>query len=83
MYKRQITHEDKTCRHQTVTPEQNEDYYRLITEFDKLTGIPMLLNTSLNVNKKPIAGRVNDVIGVFRKSEMDTIVTGNKVISKS
>ena len=78
-----ITHEDGTCRHQTVSPEQNEDYYRLISEFEKLTGIPMLLNTSLNVNKKPIVGRVNDVVGIFRTSEMDAIVTGNKVIAKS
>ena len=78
-----ITHADGTCRHQTVSLEQNEDYYKLISEFEKLTGIPMLLNTSLNVNKKPIAGRINDVIGVFRKSEMDAIVTGNKLIDKS
>ena len=50
-----ITHFDGTCRPQTVEPE-HEDYYQLISEFESLTGIPMVLNTSLNNGGAPIAG---------------------------
>jgi carbamoyltransferase len=49
-----ITHVDNTTRPQTVTPEINPNYYRLISEFYRLTGVPMVLNTSLNVNREPI-----------------------------
>ena len=49
-----ITHVDQTTRPQTVTQEVNPHYYRLIAEFHRLTGVPMVLNTSLNVNREPI-----------------------------
>jgi len=49
-----ITHVDNTTRPQTVTPEINPSYYRMISEFYRLTGVPMVLNTSLNVNREPI-----------------------------
>jgi carbamoyltransferase len=49
-----ITHVDNTTRPQTVTPEINPNYYRMISEFYRLTGVPMVLNTSLNVNREPI-----------------------------
>ena len=69
-----ITHVDGTCRIQTVSQEL-EDYYSLIEEFKKLTGIPMLLNTSLNVNGKPISGHINDL----DKINLDVKVVGNYV----
>ena len=49
-----ITHVDHTTRPQTVTPAVNPHYHRLISEFHRLTGVPMVLNTSLNVNREPI-----------------------------
>jgi carbamoyltransferase len=49
-----ITHVDHTTRPQTVTADVNPNYYRLISEFHRLTGVPMVLNTSLNVNREPI-----------------------------
>src|SRR5688572_11334477 len=49
-----ITHVDNTTRPQTVTPEINANYYRMISEFYQLTGVPMVLNTSMNVNREPI-----------------------------
>jgi len=67
-----ITHVDGTCRIQTVSQEL-EDYYALIDEFKKLTGIPMLLNTSLNVNGKPIAGHISDMKDI----NVDVKVVGN------
>ncbi len=49
-----VTHVDNTCRIQTVTREQNPHFYDLINEFYKLTGIPMLFNTSFNLANEPI-----------------------------
>ena len=49
-----ITHVDNTTRPQTVTRDVNPNYYRLISEFHRLTGVPMVMNTSLNVNREPI-----------------------------
>lgn len=69
-----ITHIDGTCRIQTVSQEL-EDYYCLIEEFKKLTGIPMLLNTSLNVNGKPISGHINDLNSI----NVDIRVVGDSV----
>ena len=55
-----ITHVDGTCRHQTVTYQSNPIYYKLISAFEKKTGCPILLNTSLNIGGKPIAGKPED-----------------------
>jgi carbamoyltransferase len=49
-----ITHVDHTTRPQTVTADVNPNYHRMISEFHRLTGVPMVLNTSLNVNREPI-----------------------------
>jgi carbamoyltransferase len=79
-----VTHLDGTCRIQTV--RRNEPaftwYYHLLEEFKKLTGIPMLLNTSLNVNGKPIAGHINDAVELFKTSDMDMLVVGRDVANK-
>ena len=57
-----ITHIDNTTRPQTVTEAANPNYYRLIKEFHRLTGVPMVLNTSLNVNREPIVETPIDVL---------------------
>ena len=77
-----ITHVDGTCRHQTVTPESNELFYSLLDEFDKITGIPVLLNTSLNLGGKPIAGYMHEAVELFESTEMDAVCIGNEVIIK-
>ena len=76
-----ITHVDGTCRPQTVT-EDHEVYYELISEFEKLTGIPMLLNTSLNNGGKPICGSPNEALELFCASEMDNLIVGSSIYSK-
>lgn len=74
-----ITHVDDTCRHQTVTPEQNESYYLLLDEFHKLTGLPLLLNTSLNLGGNPIAGRIEEAFEVLQTTEMDALCVGDEL----
>lgn len=69
-----ITHVDGTARVQTVTREQNPWLYDLLTEFEKKTGIGVLLNTSFNVNGKPILSRYSDALLVYDKTELDCLV---------
>lgn len=71
-----ITHVDGTCRHQTVTYESNPAYYKLISAFEKRTGCPILLNTSLNIGGKPIAGTPEDA----NVSGLDSLYIGNQVL---
>jgi carbamoyltransferase len=57
-----ITHVDGTCRVQTVTAEQNKHYYELISEFDKIKGVPILFNTSFNLAGDPLVEKLVRVI---------------------
>jgi len=77
-----ITHVDGTCRHQTVTVESNRLFYSLLDEFESLTGLPVLLNTSLNLGGKPIAGRIQDAIELFNTTEMDALCVGDTLYIK-
>lgn len=76
-----ITHVDGTCRPQTVS-ENHEIFHELIYEFEKLTGIPMLLNTSLNNGGKPICGSPDETMELFCSSDMDNVIIGDSVYSK-
>ena len=69
-----ITHVDGTARVQTVTKEQNEFLYNLITEFEKITGVGVLLNTSFNVDGRPILSTVKDALQVFNSTQMDCLL---------
>ena len=75
-----VTHADGTCRAQTVSQDL-EVYYSLIEEFELLTGIPMLLNTSLNVGGKPIAAYKENALDLWCNTELDALVFGNEVFS--
>ena len=66
-----ITHVDGTARIQTVTRKQNPFMYDLLTEFKRVSGHGVLLNTSFNVNGKPILSSVSDAFNVFREGGLD------------
>ena len=65
-----ITHVDGTCRIQTVTEEQNPHYYKLIQEFEKITDVPILFNTSFNLAGDPLVETIEDALETMLKSEM-------------
>lgn len=65
-----IRHVDGTCRIQTVTKEQNANYYNLISEFNKLTNIPILFNTSFNLAGDPLVETIDDAIEALTKSKI-------------
>lgn len=60
-----ITHVDGTCRVQTVTQRENSDYYELIAEFNKLTGVPVLFNTSFNLAGEPLVDSIDDAVSTI------------------
>jgi carbamoyltransferase len=68
-----IVHVDNTARVQTITRSQNEFLYDVLTEFKELTGIGVLLNTSFNVDGKPILSTVHDALKVFENTQMDAL----------
>ncbi len=77
-----VVHEDQTGRLQSVTREGNEKYHGLISAFNKITGVPILLNTSFNVMGKPIIHSVEDAISVFFTSGLDVLVIEDMVVLK-
>lgn len=77
-----ITHIDGTARVQTVTKEQNPWLYDLLTEFEKVSGVGVLLNTSFNVNGKPILSTFKDALKVYDSTDLDGLVLQDYVIYK-
>ena len=76
-----VTHVDGTSRIQTVRQEVNPKYHRLIKEFEKLTGVPIVLNTSFN-DSEPIVCSPQDAVNTFLKTKIDYLVIGNFLVSK-
>ena len=76
-----IRHVDNTGRLQTVKKSDNKFYYKLLKYFFKITKVPMLLNTSFNINE-PIVCSPQDAIDCFEKSKIDFLVIENFIISK-
>jgi carbamoyltransferase len=66
-----IIHVDHTCRIQTVTEEDNPLYHRLISEFKKQTGIPIIFNTSFNLGGDPLVETLDDAIDTLSKSDIE------------
>lgn len=68
-----IIHIDHTCRIQTVTREQNKNFYDLIKEFYSRTGVPILFNTSFNLAGDPLVENIQDALDTLNRSEIDFI----------
>ena len=77
-----VIHVDGTGRIQTVNEKENPRYWKLIKEFEKLTGIPVILNTSFNVKGQPICCTPKDAIKCFFSTGLDYLVMGDYLISK-
>jgi carbamoyltransferase len=66
-----VIHVDGTCRIQTVTSEQNEHYYNLIDAFEKLSGVPILFNTSFNLGGDPLVETIEDAVITLQNSDIE------------
>jgi carbamoyltransferase len=76
-----ITHVDGSARVQTVAKEEHPRLWLLLSEFGKLTGFPILLNTSFNVRGQPIVCTPQEAIDTFLTAQLDLLVMGNQVIA--
>jgi carbamoyltransferase len=77
-----VTHVDGSARIQTITREQNPLYHGIIAEFEKLTGVPVLLNTSFNVKGEPIVNSPGDAVRCFLGTQIDVLVLEDVVVEK-
>jgi len=75
-----VTHIDNTSRYQSVSPKWNYPYYQLINEFYKLTGVPVVLNTSFNGPSEPIVESPKDAINTLRREGLKAVFINNYVI---
>lgn len=77
-----ITHVDGTGRVQTVSRKHNPKYHRLISEFEKRTGVPLVLNTSFNIRGQPIVHLPEQAIECFLDTGMDALFLEDFVLVK-
>jgi carbamoyltransferase len=77
-----ITHVDGSGRLQTVSPRSNPRYWKLIKAFERVSGVPMLLNTSFNENE-PIVLRPEEALDCFLRTHMDVIVMGQHTLERA
>ncbi len=78
-----VTHVDYSARLQTVNAETNPRFHGLLTEFNRLTGCPVLVNTSFNVRGEPLVCSPSDAYACFMRTDMDALVLGDCLLDKS
>ena len=76
------THVDNTARIQSVTKEYNEVFYNIIKEFDEITGVPVVINTSFNVRGEPIVNTPKEAINSFENIKLDYLAMGHYLIKR-
>jgi len=77
-----VTHIDGSGRLQTVSRTVNSRYYQLIAEFEKLSGVPIVLNTSFNLKGEAIVCTPTDSLRTFFSCGLDVLILGNYVVRK-
>ena len=78
-----VTHVDYSSRVQTVHKETNPKFHKLINKFKKITGCPILVNTSFNIRGEPIVCSVKDAFQCFMGTNLDVLVIENFILLKS
>jgi len=77
-----ITHIDKSARIQTLSEKDNEIFYKLIKSFEKLSGVPIILNTSFNLPGEPIVESPIDALNTFSRSTLHYLCLGNYLVQQ-
>jgi carbamoyltransferase len=80
---KEVSHIDDTSRMQTVSPIQNEEFYKLLMEFGNQSGLYCLLNTSLNIMGEPIVESISDLLYFLENSEIDYVVVKDFIIKNN
>ncbi|EKE25898.1 MAG: hypothetical protein ACD_5C00008G0009 [uncultured bacterium] len=76
-----VTHKDGSARLQMVSKKENAKYHKLISEFEKITGVPVVINTSFNDNEA-IVESPNDAVSTFMRTQIDFLFIGNYYVKK-
>ena len=76
-------HVDNSCRVQSVSKQLNFQFWSLLNEFNKISGVPVLLNTSFNIKGMPIVNSSEDAINCFLKYKIDYLVIDKFLVKKS
>ena len=77
-----VTHVDYSARLQTVARDTSPEFHAIIEAFDRLTGCPVVINTSFNVRGEPIVCTPEDAYRCFMRTEMDTLVLEDCILRK-
>ncbi|MCB9246136.1 MAG: hypothetical protein H6606_06855 [Flavobacteriales bacterium] len=77
-----VVHIDGTARPQIVKKEQNESYYSILQEYEKISGIGCLVNTSFNMHEEPIVESPKDALRAFQLGSVDILAIGNIIVSR-
>jgi carbamoyltransferase len=77
-----VTHIDYSARVQTVDKDTSPRFYKLIKAFKRLTGCPVIINTSFNVRGEPIVCKPEEAYTCFMRTHMDYLIMGNYILSK-
>jgi carbamoyltransferase len=75
-----VVHIDGTARPQLVSEKDNPSYYRIIEEFNRLTGIPSIVNTSFNIHEEPIVCTPGDAIRAYQQGHLDVLAIGPFIV---
>jgi len=78
-----VTHVDYSARVQTVRKEDNPRYHALISEFERVSGCPVIVNTSFNVRGEPIVCTPEHAYQCFMRTGIDTLVVENYILDKA
>jgi carbamoyltransferase len=76
-----VVHVDGTARPQIVHREDNPSFYRIIEEYAKRTGVPVIINTSFNIHEEPIVRTPDDAVRAFLQSKLDFLAIGDFLVS--
>ena len=78
-----VVHVDGTARPQLITEAANPQYYNILKEYHKLTGIPSVVNTSFNMHEEPIVCTPEDAVSAYLQSNLDHLSIGSFLVEKS
>ena len=77
-----VVHVDETARIQTVSENTNSKFYKLLKSFFELTGCPVLLNTSVNINGQPVVNSYQLAIETFYRTKIDILILDDFILLK-
>lgn len=80
---RAVVHVDGTCRPQLIDERFNPRFYRVVEEFGRLTGVPVVLNTSMNIKGEPVVCTPRDALKCLIDTGIDVLVCEDVIVDKA